>query len=127
LKAGDRLPEQRIELTPTLIIATALASRDFEPVHHDRDAAQAAGLPDIFLNIFATNGFVLRLVTDWAGADAIVECSAVRLGVPAVAGDTLVLSGEVTSEDDGRVDIGVSGTVSRGEHVAATVTVRLPA
>lgn len=126
-KVGERLPEQRIELTPTLIVSTALASRDFEPVHHDRDAAQSAGLSDIFLNILATNGFVLRLVTDWAGPEAIVERSAVRLGVPACAGDTLVLSGEVSAMDDGRGEITVSGTVSRGQHVSGTVSVRLPA
>ena len=43
IQVGDRLPEQDIELTTSLIVGGALASRDFTPVHHDKAAAQATG------------------------------------------------------------------------------------
>ena len=48
---GDRLPELTIEGTPTFIVASALATRDFQDVHHDRDLAVQSGSKDIFLNI----------------------------------------------------------------------------
>jgi hypothetical protein len=121
---GEVLPEMAIEVTPTVIIGAALASRDFERVHHDRDHAQASGMRDIFLNILATNGFVVRYVTDWAGPDAIVRHSDIRLGVPHFAGETLTLSGVVSAvADDGVVEISVRGRNRLGDHVTGTVAV----
>ncbi len=123
---GDALPELQLDITPTVVIAAALASRDFERVHHDRDAAQAAGMPDIFLNILATNGFVVRYVTDWTGPDAEVKQSSIDLGVPHYAGDTLRFTGTVAEvRDDGDLDIAVEGTNSLGQHVTGRVTVNL--
>src|SRR3954469_20873199 len=91
------LPDLRIEVTPTLVVSTALATRDFQDVHHDRDRATARGSADIFLNILTTTGLVQRFVTDYAGPDAIVRRIAIRLGVPCYAGDTLTLTGHVTA------------------------------
>lgn len=59
-RAGDRLPASDVPITTYLVIAGAIATRDFQPVHHDRDAARAAGTKDIFMNILTTNG-------SWAG------------------------------------------------------------
>ena len=56
-----------IEATPTFVIASALATRDFQDVHHDRDLAVARGARDIFVNILTTTGLVQRYVSDWAG------------------------------------------------------------
>ena len=124
---GTVLPPLQLEITPTVVIAAALASRDLERVHHDRSFAQASGMPDIFLNILATNGFVVRYVTDWAGPDATVKQSSIRLGVPHYAGDTLELTGTVESvSDDGDVAIAVTGRNSRGNHVTGTVTIQRP-
>ena len=67
---GDELPPVDIELTRSLIVATAIASRDYQDVHHDPGLAQMRGSKDIFMNILSTNGFVGRFVTDWAGPDA---------------------------------------------------------
>ncbi len=83
-------------MTPTFVISTALATRDFQDVHHDRDRAVARGSQDIFLNILTTTGLVQRYVTDWAGPRALVRAVAIRLGVPCYAGDTLTFSGQVT-------------------------------
>lgn len=123
---GDELPQLALEITPSVVIGAALASRDFERVHHDRTAAQASGMPDIFLNILATNGFVVRYVTDWAGASAIVKQSAIRLGVPHYAGETLTLTGEVTEVRDAEVAVAVRGRNQLGDHVTGTVTLQLP-
>lgn len=125
VQPGDHLPELALEITPTVIIAAALASRDFERVHHDRTHAQASGMRDIFINILATNGFVVRYVTDWAGPDAVVKQSSIRLGVPHYAGETLTLTGSVTEvTPDGEVSVAVRGRNTLGDHVTGTVTVR---
>ncbi len=100
-RAGAVLPELVIEVTPTFVISTAIATRDFQDVHHDRDKAVARGSQDIFVNILTSTGLVQRYVTDWAGPEAIVRQIAIRLGVPCYAGDTLTFSGQVTAGDQG--------------------------
>ncbi|MBO0875647.1 MAG: acyl dehydratase [Pseudonocardia sp.] len=124
---GDELPELRLDVTPTFVISTALATRDFQDVHHDRDAAVARGSKDIFLNILTTTGLVQRCVTDWAGPHALVRGVKVRLGVPCYAGDTLVLGGRVTEvAEDGEVVVDVVGRCGLGDHVTGRVRVVLP-
>jgi len=123
------LPELTIQVTPTFVVSTAIATRDFYPVHHDRDFAVATGSKDIFLNILTTTGLVQRYVTDWAGPDAIVRGVSIRLGVPCYAGDALTFSGSVTAADSAEQVIAVTGSCSLGNHVTGTVllgnTVRL--
>lgn len=125
LETGAQLPEVAIEVTPTFIVSTALATRDFQDVHHDRDRAVAGGAKDIFLNILTSTGLVQRYVTEWAGPKVVVRGVAVRLGVPCHAYETLTLSGQVTHRDGADVTVVVIGRVSNGEHVAGTVALRL--
>ena len=108
-------------MTPTTIVSTAIATRDWQDVHHDRDVAQAAGSKDIFMNILTTNGLVEKFVVDWAGHDAELKGIAIRLGAPAHPYDTLTFSGTVTSVEDGIATIDVVGRVSLGDHVTGTV------
>jgi acyl dehydratase len=115
------LPELVLEVTPTLIVSTAIATRDFYRVHHDRDFAVASGSKDIFLNILTTTGLVQRYVTDWAGPEAIVRSISIRLGAPCYAGDTLTFSGQVTEADNGDRVIAVTGACRLGNHVTGTV------
>jgi acyl dehydratase len=121
------LPELVLDVTPTLVVATAIATRDFQDVHHDRDQAVARGGQDIFLNILTTTGLVQRYVTDWAGPRALVRKVAIRLGVPCYAGDTLTFSGRVTRADDGEHVVEVVGRCRLGDHVTGTVCLTLPA
>jgi len=126
VQVGDELPPLEVPLTRTLIVATAIASRDYQDVHHDPTLAVERGSPDIFMNILSTNGFVGRFVTDWAGPDATVEKVAIRLGAPNYPGDTMVMTGSVTAKEDGAVEVAVRGANSRGDHVTGTVKVALP-
>jgi acyl dehydratase len=127
---GQELPELVIEITPTLIVAGAIASRDYQDVHHDEGMARRRGTPGIFMNILTTNGLVGRFVTDWAGPDATVRRIAIRLGAPNFAGDTMRLTGRVTAagsrDDDRVVEVAVVGSNGLGDHVTGTVTVALP-
>jgi uncharacterized OB-fold protein/acyl dehydratase len=113
------LPEIEIPLTPTFVIATALATRDFTPVHHDAELARAQGSKDIFLNILTTMGLVQRFVTEAVPGTDLAGIS-VRLGVPAYAGDTLTLTGRFAADDT----VEVRGAVGLGDHVTATVRLR---
>ena len=110
---GTELPPLTIEATPTVVVSTAIATRDFQDVHHDRDRAIARGSQDIFLNILTTTGLVQRYVTEWAGPEAIVRKIAIRLGVPCYAGDTLTFSGTVLA--GGETVLAGGETVLAGE------------
>lgn len=127
IKVGDQLPELAIAITAKLIVGGAIASRDYQNVHHDKDAAQALGSPDIFMNILTTNGLVGRYVTDWVGQGARLKKIAIRLGAPNYPGDTMVLSGAVTRCDQGsgRVEIDVIGKNQYGDHVKGTAQIML--
>jgi len=127
---GEQLPDRTIELTPTLIISTAIASRDYQDVHHDVDLAKQRGTKNIFMNILSTNGIVQAYVNDWTGPEAFMKGVKIRLGAPNYAGDVMTLTGTVKattdSGDRGLVDIEVIGKNSIGNHVTATVQVALP-
>lgn len=126
VNVGDSLPELPIPLTTSLIVAGAVASRDFTPVHHDKSAAQAAGMQDVFMNILTTNGLVGRFVSDWAGPNALIRQVKIRLGTPNLPGDTMTLVGTVTSKEGDVVEVEVAGKNSWGNHVTGTVRVALP-
>ena len=126
VEVGEELPELKIPLTTSLIVSGALVSRDFTPVHHDKAAAQAAGMPDVFMNILTTNGLVSRFVTDWAGPDATIRNVKIKLGTPNSAGDTMTLTGSISGKEGDEVTVDISGKNSWGEHVGATVRVALP-
>jgi hypothetical protein len=121
--AGDRLPDLEIPLTRSMITASALATQDYTPLHHDPDIARAQGSADIFLNILTSIGLVERYVTDWAGPAARVHAIELRLGAPAYAGDTLAFTGAVTARDGDALTIAVRGADSLGDHVTATVRI----
>jgi acyl dehydratase len=125
VSVGDALPPLAIPLTTSLIVAGALASRDFTPVHHDRSAAQAVGMPDIFMNILTTNGLLGRYVTDWAGPDAVIRGVRIRLGTPNHPGDTMTLSGQVAAKEGDEVRLEVVGRNAWGNHLTATVRMAL--
>lgn len=128
VEVGAELPELHIPITTTLVVSTAIATRDFQDVHHDKDEAVAAGSKDLFMNILATNGLVGRYVTDWAGPEAMIRKVSIRLGVPNYPGDEMRMTGRVLGKDEGErhVELEIAGANSMGNHVTGTVTVQLP-
>jgi uncharacterized OB-fold protein len=120
--AEGMLPDRVIDVTPTFVVSSALATRDFYEVHHDRDLAVARGSRDIFVNILTTTGLVERYVSAWA-PDAAVRAVSIRLGVPCYAGDTLVFGGQVLRDDGDEQVIAVTGRCGLGDHVTATVRI----
>jgi len=128
VQVGDEIPALEVPLTRTLIVATAIATRDYQVVHHDPTVAAERGSKDIIMNILTSNAFVGRLVTDWAGPNSFLRSVKVRLGAPNYPGDTMTMTGAVTIKDDTSrtVTVAVKGSNSLGDHVNATVEVVLP-
>jgi len=130
MKVGDPLPPMEIELTATHIVAGAIATRDFMPVHHDKAYANAQGAPDIFMNILSDTAYCSRFLTDWAGPDAVVRRLAIRLGVPVFPGHTLRFEGRVTAvrpEAGGQVvEVELRAVSDLGDHVTGTAELGLP-
>lgn len=128
---GEELPVLAIEMTATRIVAGAIATRDFMPVHHDRDYANSQGAPDIFMNIISTNAYCTRYLTDWAGPDAMLKRLAIRLGVPVFPGSTLTFTGTVSGVrpdgDTTEVDVDFRAANDLGDHATGTATLALPA
>ncbi|MEU5074901.1 MaoC family dehydratase [Streptomyces asoensis] len=126
MKAGDELPPLEIAVTRTLIVAGALASRDYQDVHHDPELARSKGSPDIFMNILTTNGLVGRYLTDHFGPAAVLRKVAIRLGAPNYPGDTMVLRGRVEEVVGDTAVVRVTGDNGIGRHVSGTVTLTVP-
>ncbi|MFD8393062.1 MaoC family dehydratase [Streptomyces sp. NPDC059680] len=126
MTAGAELPPLEIAVTRTLIVAGAIASRDYQDVHHDAESARQKGSPDVFMNILTTNGLVGRYITDHFGPTAILRKVAIRLGAPNYPGDTMVLTGTIEAVDGDTVTVRVVGANALGRHVTGTVTVTVP-
>lgn len=130
-QVGDELPGLMLEMTATRIVAGAIATRDFMPVHHDRDYAQAQGAPDIFMNILSTNAYCGRYLSDWAGPESLVRSLAIRLGVPVLAGSTLRFTGRVTAVEtageERLVHVDLAASNDLGDHASGTAVVAIPA
>jgi hypothetical protein len=129
LDAGDALPELVLPITHKLIVAGAIATQDFIPVHHNLPAAQAAAMPDIFMNILTTCGLCARYLADWAGPGSRLRNLKLRLMAPNTPGDTMVMQGKVNqlgaADDEALVGVEFAGMNSLGPHVMGTATLLL--
>ena len=125
---GQALPELVIPITVQLITAGAIATRDYFPGHHDKDAARELGSPHVFMNILTTSGLTQRFIEGWAGPAARFKDLKIKLGAPNYPGDTMTFSGEVVRTDAAsrEVDVALKGKNSMGSHVTGTATLVLP-
>ena len=130
IDVGDEVTPLEIPVTTTMIVAGAIASRDFMPVHHDRDYANKQGSPNLFMNILTSNGYCVRFLTDWAGPEAMITKLSIRLGVPSFPDDPLRFTGSVTGKTSGSdgenfVEVTFQAANSLGNHVSGTAVVSL--
>jgi hypothetical protein len=134
IDVGDEVTALEIPVSTTMIVAGAIASRDFMPVHHDRDYANKQGSPNLFMNILTSNGYCVRFLTDWAGPEAMITKLAIRLGVPSFPDDPLRFTGSVTGKTEGPagvrpaenfVEVTFQAANSLGNHVSGTAVVSL--
>lgn len=128
VRLGETLPELTIPITVALITGGAIATRDYFPGHHDKDAAQALGSPHVFMNILTTNGLVERFIGQWCGPTGRLKDLKIKLGAPNYPGDQMIFKGEVAELDRSTQTavIRFQGQNSMGHHVTGTVSVALP-
>ncbi len=123
---GMELSPLTIKLTPTRIAAGAFATRDFEPIHHDRAAAERIGRKDVFMNIFMTNGLMQRCVTDWAGPGSRIRGIRLGLSGASVAGDMFTIRGRVVTVGEDSIQIDLQGGDGETTVARASVMICLP-
>jgi len=103
VQVGDMLPELAYPVTATTVVLGALASRDWRPMHHDKDfAVNRNGTRDIFLNTPNQAAWFERFITDWTGPYGRLQRMTFRMLGSVFPGDTMVFRGQV-------VDTGVDG------------------
>ena len=130
INVGDEVTPLEIPVTTTMIVAGAIASRDFMPVHHDAAYAKQQGSPNLFMNILTSNGYCVRFLTDWAGPEAMITKLAIRLGVPCFPDDPLHFTGNVTGKSEGTggenfIEVTFQAANSLGNHVSGTAVLSL--
>src|SRR5690349_3693572 len=115
---GDQAPALDHKLSRTDLVMYAGASGDFNPMHHDEVAAQAAGLPSVFGHGMLSMGILGKAVTDYVGIGNLRSYK-VRFTKQTWPGETLTSSVKVVGkrEEGGEklVDLEVSLANQDGE------------
>ena len=122
MQVGDKLPELRVMMTAQKIISAAAATRDWQPIHHDHEAAQKAGLRGVILNSPSQAGWISKYITDWAGSGATIKRMSFKMKDSICPGDEMALNGEVSAVDSQLVTVAV--TISVGGKQKTTAEVR---
>jgi acyl dehydratase len=126
---GDRLPDLVYEVTATTVVLGALASRDWRPMHHDKDfAVERNGTQDIFLNTPNQAAWFERFLTDWTGPHGRLGRMTFRMLGSVFPGDTMVLAGavaEVSVDEAGCGWLAVDVTLSVDDDVKTTCAARV--
>lgn len=127
VEVAQTLPELVIDITAKQIAGAAMATRDYQDVHHDKARARELGSEDIFMNIITSNGLVGRYVTDWSGPESLLRSVKIRLGASNYPGDKMTLTGNVSKKwqqgGDKLVEVEIEGANSLGKHVTGSVVV----
>jgi acyl dehydratase len=130
VKPGDDLPACTRLMTTTTVIAAAVASRDFAPMHHDLRAARNAGVRDIFVNYLTSGGLAAKYLTDWSRPCGELRHIRFNLMTPCCAGDTLTLTGTVRGKsvvkEEPCVNVGFSMGIEEGPHCRGEAMIALP-
>ncbi len=129
---GDALPVLSHPVTATTVVLGAMASRDWRPMHHDKDFAQERnGLRDIFLNTPNQAAWFERYVTDWSGPHGRLGRVTFRMRGSVFPGDTMELHGVVegTAVDEvgcGWAELAVALRVDGDDKTTGALRVALP-
>jgi acyl dehydratase len=129
VEVGQALPELSYDVTATTVVLGALASRDWRPMHHDKDFAQQRnGVRDIFLNTPNQAAWFERYLTDWSGPRGRLARMRFRMRDSVFPGDRMVLRGAVEKLERDEAGCGfaeIAVTLSVGERVCTECAARI--
>jgi acyl dehydratase len=129
IRVGDVLPELSVDVSATTIVLGALASRDFRPMHHDKDFAQNQGVDNIFLNTPNQAAWYERYLTDWTGPLGRPGSVAFKMKASVIPGDTMTFNATVTGveidEERGVGWISLNAPLTVGEKLVTDCTARI--
>jgi acyl dehydratase len=129
---GDLLPELRYDVTATTVVLGALATRDWRPMHHDKDfAVNRNGTQDIFLNTPNQAAWFERYLTDWTGPHGRLGRVTFSMLGSVFPGDTMIFQGtvdgvEVDGAGCGFVTVAVTLAVDGDTKTTCTARIALP-
>ena len=95
--AKDDLPTIAMTLEYWRCVLCASATRDYNPIHHDRDFARRNNAPDVFISMIMYQGLFSRLLLNWAGPNASLKRLAFNMKGMNIPGDTMTIGGTVES------------------------------
>jgi acyl dehydratase len=126
---GDELPALHHEVSATTVVLGALATRDWRPMHHDKDfAVNRNGTKDIFLNTPNQAAWFERYLTDWTGPHGRLARVTFRMKGSVFPGDTMVLRGVVESTEVDEAGCGfatVAVSLSVDDDIKTTCAARI--
>ena len=129
VRSGEKLEPLAYDVTATTVILGALASRDWRPMHHDRDfAINRNGVRDIFMNTPNLAAWFERYVTDWAGPRGRLGRMKFRMKDSIFPGDCMVFNGavdKVETDEVGCAWVHLNVDVSVGDRVCTSCAVRI--
>jgi acyl dehydratase len=134
---GQDIGSYSMDMTAVKISGGAWATRDTNPIHHDKDFAIKAQQKNVIVNIMHAEGILSRLVTDWSGPEGDLMRTRFNIEGNCCAGDTLTVSGHITKKYVGEdnqgylaglhlVDLQVDSTTPDGPFCNAQMTMALP-
>jgi acyl dehydratase len=97
IHVGDSLETLAYDVTATTVVLGALATRDWRPMHHDKDfAVNRNGTRDIFLNTPNQAAWFERCLTDWTGPYGRLGRVKFTMRGSVFPGDTMTFDADVT-------------------------------
>ena len=118
VKIGDEGPVISHKLTRTDLVRYAGASGDFNPMHHDEVAAQAAGQPSVFGHGMFSMGLLGTAVTDYVGVGNVTRYQvrfARQTWPDEVLSSKIVVTGKREEDGEQLIDLAVTLSNADGE------------
>ncbi len=129
VQEGASIPSLSYDVTATTVVLGALASRDFRPMHHDRDFAQVRnGVQDIFLNTPNQAAWFERYLTDWTGPKGRLGRIKFRMKDSVFPGETMTFTGkvdQVSTDETGCAWVDLSVNLAVGDRAVTDCTARI--
>jgi len=95
---GMDIPSLEKHATTRSLVMYCACYEDFAEIHHDKDAAQAAGWDGPIVPGLFTAAFLAQMLTNWITPEGTIKKIQANYRRPHVAGDKMSIKGKVTGK-----------------------------